>query len=81
MNWTLLGKADAMNVMGGHDEQEQTLNQPPGGVWMGSKRIRGSSSMAATNRRKILDPALLRPGRFDRQVLVDRPDIMAEKPS
>ena len=68
-----LGKARGMGAMGGHDEREQTLNQllvemdgfdPQVGVIL----------MAATNRPEILDPALLRPGRFDRQVLVDRPD-------
>lgn len=68
-----LGKARGMGTMGGHDEREQTLNQllvemdgfdPQVGVIL----------MAATNRPEILDPALLRPGRFDRQILVDRPD-------
>ena len=68
-----LGKARGIGTMGGHDEREQTLNQllvemdgfdPQVGVIL----------LAATNRPEILDPALLRPGRFDRQVLVDRPD-------
>ncbi len=68
-----LGKARGFSGIGGHDEREQTLNQllvemdgfdPQVGVIL----------MAATNRPEILDPALLRPGRFDRQVLVDRPD-------
>jgi cell division protease FtsH len=68
-----LGKARGVAMSGGHDEREQTLNQllveldgfdPNVGVIL----------MAATNRPEILDPALLRPGRFDRQVLVDRPD-------
>ena len=69
-----LGKARRMNVMGGHDEQEQTLNQLL--VEMdGFETKKGVIIMAATNRPEILDPALLRPGRFDRQVLVDRPDI------
>jgi cell division protease FtsH len=69
-----LGKARGMNVMGGHDEQEQTLNQLL--VEMdGFETNTGVIIMAATNRPEILDPALLRPGRFDRQVLVDRPDI------
>ncbi len=69
-----LGKARRMNVMGGHDEQEQTLNQLL--VEMdGFETNKGVIIMAATNRPEILDPALLRPGRFDRQVLVDRPDI------
>ena len=63
-----------MNVMGGHDEREQTLNQLL--VEMdGFETNKGVIIMAATNRPEILDPALLRPGRFDRQVLVDRPDI------
>ncbi len=69
-----LGKARGMNIMGGHDEQEQTLNQLL--VEMdGFEANKGVIIMAATNRPEILDPALLRPGRFDRQVLVDRPDI------
>jgi cell division protease FtsH len=60
--------------MGGHDEREQTLNQLL--VEMdGFESNKGVIIMAATNRPEILDPALLRPGRFDRQVLVDRPDI------
>jgi cell division protease FtsH len=60
--------------MGGHDEREQTLNQLL--VEMdGFETNKGVIIMAATNRPEILDPALLRPGRFDRQVLVDRPDI------
>ncbi len=69
-----LGKARGVNVMGGHDEREQTLNQLL--VEMdGFESNKGVIIMAATNRPEILDPALLRPGRFDRQVLVDRPDI------
>ena len=69
-----LGKARGMNVMGGHDEREQTLNQLL--VEMdGFETNQGVIIMAATNRPEILDPALLRPGRLDRQVLVDRPDI------
>ena len=69
-----LGKARGMNVMGGHEEREQTLNQLL--VEMdGFETNKGVIIMAATNRPEILDPALLRPGRFDRQVLVDRPDI------
>ena len=69
-----LGKARGMNAMGGHDEREQTLNQ----LWVemdGFGTNKGVIIMAATNRPEILDPALLRPGRLDRQVLVDRPDI------
>jgi cell division protease FtsH len=69
-----LGKARGINVMGGHDEREQTLNQLL--VEMdGFESNKGVIIMAATNRPEILDPALLRPGRFDRQILVDRPDI------
>jgi cell division protease FtsH len=69
-----LGKARGVNIMGGHDEREQTLNQLL--VEMdGFESNKGVIIMAATNRPEILDPALLRPGRFDRQVLVDRPDI------
>jgi cell division protease FtsH len=69
-----LGKSRGMNPWGGHDEREQTLNQllvemdgfdPNAGVIL----------MAATNRPEILDLALLRPGRFDRQIVCDRPDI------
>jgi cell division protease FtsH len=68
-----LGKARGVGAVAGHDEREQTLNQllvemdgfdPRAGVIL----------MAATNRPEILDPALLRAGRFDRQILVDRPD-------
>ena len=73
-----LGKARGMNTMGGHDEREQTLNQLL--VEMdGFETNKGVIIMAATNRPEILDPALLRPGRFDRQVLVDRPDINGRK--
>ncbi|MFW5950863.1 MAG: ATP-dependent zinc metalloprotease FtsH [Gemmatimonadota bacterium] len=69
-----LGKArGAGGPMGGHDEREQTLNQLL--VEMdGFDPRTGVIIMAATNRPEILDPALLRPGRFDRQVVVDRPD-------
>jgi cell division protease FtsH len=69
-----LGKARGINVMGGHDEREQTLNQLLVEL-DGFESNKGVIIMAATNRPEILDPALLRPGRFDRQVLVDRPDI------
>jgi cell division protease FtsH len=70
-----LGKArGAGGPMGGHDEREQTLNQLL--VEMdGFDPHLGVIIMAATNRPEILDPALLRPGRFDRQILVDRPDV------
>jgi cell division protease FtsH len=69
-----LGKARGINPIGGHDEREQTLNQLL--VEMdGFAPNTGVIIMAATNRPEILDPALLRPGRFDRQVAVDRPDV------
>ena len=69
-----LGKARGMNVFSANDEREQTLNQLL--VEMdGFESNKGVIIMAATNRPEILDPALLRPGRFDRQVVVDRPDI------
>jgi cell division protease FtsH len=69
-----LGKARGVGgVMGGHDEREQTLNQLLVEMDGFDPRI-GVIIMAATNRPEILDPALLRPGRFDRQILVDRPD-------
>ncbi|MFP4307456.1 MAG: ATP-dependent zinc metalloprotease FtsH [Desulfococcaceae bacterium] len=70
-----LGKARGVAGMsGGHDEREQTLNQLL--VEMdGFDPTIGVILMGATNRPEILDPALLRPGRFDRQVLVDRPDM------
>src|SRR5688500_15876205 len=70
-----LGKARGIGgVMGGHDEREQTLNQLL--VEMdGFDPRKAVIIMAATNRPEILDPALLRPGRFDRQVVVDRPDV------
>jgi cell division protease FtsH len=70
-----MGKArGAGGMMGGHDEREQTLNQLL--VEMdGFDTSKGIVIMAATNRPEVLDPALLRSGRFDRQVLVDRPDV------
>ena len=68
-----LGKARGFGAVGGHDEREQTLNQLL--VEMdGFDPTAGVILLAATNRPEILDPALLRPGRFDRQILVDRPD-------
>ncbi|MBM4388442.1 MAG: ATP-dependent zinc metalloprotease FtsH, partial [Deltaproteobacteria bacterium] len=68
-----LGKSRGVNISGGNEEREQTLNQLL--VEMdGFETNKGVVIMAATNRPEILDIALLRPGRFDRQVLVDRPD-------
>src|SRR3990167_4138776 len=69
-----LGKARGVNVVGGHDEREQTLNQLLAEM-DGFDTEKGVIILAATNRPAILHPALLRPGRFDRQVLVDRPDL------
>jgi cell division protease FtsH len=69
-----LGRARGVNGVTTHEEREQTLNQLL--VEMdGFDTNRGVIIMAATNRPEILDPALLRPGRFDRQVAIDRPDI------
>jgi SpoVK/Ycf46/Vps4 family AAA+-type ATPase len=63
---------------GGHDEREQTLNQLL--VEMdGFSANEGIIIIAATNRPDILDPALLRPGRFDRQIVVDLPDLLGRK--
>ena len=73
-----VGRQRGAGLGGGHDEREQTLNQllvemdgfdPRGGIIL----------IAATNRPDILDPALLRPGRFDRQIAVDRPDLLGRK--
>ena len=67
-------RAGATGFVGGHDEREQTLNQLL--VEMdGFDASKGVIIMAATNRPEVLDAALLRPGRFDRQVVVDRPDV------
>src|SRR5208337_1512757 len=68
-----LGRARGPDAMGGQDEKEQTLNQLLGEL-DGFDPTSGLVLLAATNRPEILDPALLRAGRFDRQVLVDRPD-------
>jgi cell division protease FtsH len=69
-----MGRARGLGPMaGGHDEKEQTLNQLLVEL-DGFDPSQGIILLAATNRPEILDPALLRPGRFDRQILVDRPD-------
>ncbi|HCM26185.1 MAG TPA: cell division protein FtsH [Treponema sp.] len=69
-----IGKSRITGFAGGNDEREQTLNQLL--VEMdGFDATSGLIILAATNRPDVLDPALLRPGRFDRQVLVDRPDL------
>jgi cell division protease FtsH len=73
-----LGKARGVNPLGRHDEQEQTLNQLLAEM-DGFDSNTGVIIMAATNRPEILDPALLRPGRFDRHVLVDRPDVIGRE--
>ena len=73
-----LGKARGMNPLSSHDEREQTLNQLLAEM-DGFDTKKGVIIMAATNRPEILDPALLRPGRFDRTVLVDRPDIIGRE--
>ena len=73
-----LGKARGGNPLGRHDEQEQTLNQLLAEM-DGFAPNTGVIIMAATNRPEILDSALLRPGRFDRHVLVDRPDIVGRE--
>jgi cell division protease FtsH len=69
-----LGKMRVPSALGTHEEREQTLNQLLAEM-DGFDPRKGVIVMAATNRPEVLDPALLRPGRFDRQVVVDRPDI------
>ena len=69
-----IGKARGVSMVTGNDEREQTLNQLLAEM-DGFDPNQGVIIMAATNRPEILDAALLRPGRFDRQILVDRPDI------
>jgi cell division protease FtsH len=73
-----LGKARGFGAVGGHDEREQTLNQLLVEMDGFDTKV-GVILMAATNRPEILDPALLRPGRFDRHILVDRPDKVGRK--
>ena len=73
-----VGRHRGAGLGGGHDEREQTLNQLL--VEMdGFDQRTAVILMAATNRPDILDPALLRPGRFDRQIVVDRPDLEGRK--
>jgi cell division protease FtsH len=73
-----IGKSRLNSISGGNDEREQTLNQLL--VEMdGFEPTAGLILLAATNRPDVLDPALLRPGRFDRQVLVDKPDVIGRE--
>ncbi len=69
-----LGRARIQSPMGSHEEREQTLNQLLAEM-DGFDSRKAIIIMGATNRPEVLDPALLRPGRFDRQVLVDKPDV------
>ncbi|HWG72885.1 MAG TPA: ATP-dependent zinc metalloprotease FtsH [Acidimicrobiales bacterium] len=73
-----VGRHRGAGMGGGHDEREQTLNQLL--VEMDGFDVRGGVILiAATNRPDILDPALLRPGRFDRQIVVDKPDLAGRR--
>jgi cell division protease FtsH len=69
-----VGRHRGAGIGGGHDEREQTLNQLLVGM-QGFEESEGVIVIAATNRPDVLDPALLRPGRFDRQIIVDLPDV------
>ena len=69
-----VGRQRGAGLGGGHDEREQTLNQLLAEM-DGFDTSKGLLILAATNRPEVLDPALLRPGRFDRRVIVDRPDL------
>jgi len=69
-----LGKTRVQSPLGSHEEREQTLNQLLAEM-DGFDSRKGVIIMGASNRPEVLDPALLRPGRFDRQVLVDKPDV------
>jgi cell division protease FtsH len=73
-----VGRARGAGLGGGHDEREQTLNQLLSEM-DGFSRNDLTIVMAATNRPDVLDPALLRPGRFDRRVVVDRPELDARR--
>jgi len=73
-----VGRHRGAGLGGGHDEREQTLNQLL--VEMDGFDVRANVILiAATNRPDILDPALLRPGRFDRQIVIDRPDLIGRE--
>ncbi len=73
-----VGRQRGAGLGGGHDEREQTLNQLL--VEMDGFEVNsGIIVMSATNRADVLDPALLRPGRFDRKVIVDRPDLLGRE--
>ncbi len=74
-----IGRKRGAGLGGGHDEREQTLNQMLNEM-DGFDAAEGVVMMAATNRPDILDPALLRPGRFDRQIVVPLPDLEERKP-
>ncbi|HSB20590.1 MAG TPA: ATP-dependent zinc metalloprotease FtsH [Anaeromyxobacteraceae bacterium] len=73
-----VGRARGAGLGGGHDEREQTLNQLLSEM-DGFSRSDLTVVIAATNRPDVLDPALLRPGRFDRRVVVDRPELAARR--
>ena len=74
-----IGRKRGAGLGGGHDEREQTLNQMLAEM-DGFETTEGVVMMAATNRPDILDPALLRPGRFDRQIVVPLPDLAERLP-
>jgi len=74
-----IGRKRGTGLGGGHDEREQTLNQMLAEM-DGFETTEGIVMMAATNRPDILDPALLRPGRFDRQIVVPLPDLEERRP-
>ena len=74
-----IGRKRGAGLGGGHDEREQTLNQMLSEM-DGFETTEGIVMMAATNRPDILDPALLRPGRFDRQIVVPLPDLEERLP-
>src|SRR5439155_7047321 len=73
-----VGRHRGAGLGGGHDEREQTLNQLLVEMDGFDTKV-GVILIAATNRPDILDPALLRPGRFDRQIVVDRPDLVGRR--